>query len=414
MADTAIFREKFNSLKACVIIPTYNNASTLAGVVVDVAAYTDNIIVVNDGSTDNTGSVLASLHGLTKVSYSKNKGKGWALRQGFKTAIELGYQYAITIDSDGQHFAKDLPIFIEKLETGGPAIIMGARNLNEENMPGKNSFGNKFSNFWFWVETGIKCPDTQTGFRLYPVGLMKDIRFFTRKYEFEIEAVVRSVWDGIKLEWIPISVYYAPKETRITHFRPFKDFFRISILNTILVLIAFIYIKPRDFIRAIFQRNLKDTLKEHLLSPAETDYIKASSVGFGIFMGIIPIWGFQLLVAIALSIVLRLNKALVIIAANISVPPMIPLLIFLSYKMGGVWVTRNAVSIPFSKSISLEMIRINLVQYIYGSITLAILAGIVFGLLTFILLKFFKRKMKFFSLVSPLPNWVPGVACPNY
>jgi len=392
MADTAIFREKFNSLKACVIIPTYNNASTLAGVVVDVAAYTDNIIVVNDGSTDNTGSVLASLHGLTKVSYSKNKGKGWALRQGFKTAIELGYQYAITIDSDGQHFAKDLPIFIEKLETGGPAIIMGARNLNEENMPGKNSFGNKFSNFWFWVETGIKCPDTQTGFRLYPVGLMKDIRFFTRKYEFEIEAVVRSVWDGIKLEWIPISVYYAPKETRITHFRPFKDFFRISILNTILVLIAFIYIKPRDFIRAIFQRNLKDTLKEHLLSPAETDYIKASSVGFGIFMGIIPIWGFQLLVAIALSIVLRLNKALVIIAANISVPPMIPLLIFLSYKMGGVWVTRNAVSIPFSKSISLEMIRINLVQYIYGSITLAILAGIVFGLLTFILLKFFKRK----------------------
>jgi len=392
MADTAIFREKFNSLKACVIIPTYNNASTLAGVVADVAAYTDNIIVVNDGSTDNTGSVLASLHGLTKVSYSKNKGKGWALRQGFKTAIELGYQYAITIDSDGQHFAKDLPIFIEKLETGGPAIIMGARNLNEENMPGKNSFGNKFSNFWFWVETGIKCPDTQTGFRLYPVGLMKDIRFFTRKYEFEIEAVVRSVWDGIKLEWIPISVYYAPKETRITHFRPFKDFFRISILNTILVLIAFIYIKPRDFIRAIFQRNLKDTLKEHLLSPAETDYIKASSVGFGIFMGIIPIWGFQLLVAIALSIVLRLNKALVIIAANISVPPMIPLLIFLSYKMGGVWVTRNAVSIPFSKSISLEMIRINLVQYIYGSITLAILAGIVFGLLTFILLKFFKRK----------------------
>ena len=145
MADTAIFREKFNSLKACVIIPTYNNAFTLAGVVADVAAYTDNIIVVNDGSTDNTGSVLASLHGLTKVSYSKNKGKGWALRQGFKTALELGYQYAITIDSDGQHFAKDLPIFIEKLETSGPAIIMGARNLNEENMPGKNSFGNKFS-----------------------------------------------------------------------------------------------------------------------------------------------------------------------------------------------------------------------------------------------------------------------------
>ncbi|MEJ0102325.1 MAG: DUF2062 domain-containing protein [Bacteroidota bacterium] len=392
MAETAIFREKFNELSICVIIPSYNNAGTLASVIADVAAYTNNIIIVNDGSTDETEKILESLTAIKKISYTKNRGKGWALRKGFETAVNLGYEYAITFDSDGQHFAKDLPLFIEKLEREGPAIIMGARNLQEENMPGKNSFGNKFSNFWFWIETGINCPDTQTGFRLYPIGLMKDIHFFTRKYEFEIEAVVRSVWKGITVSWVPISVYYAPKETRITHFRPFKDFFRISILNTILVLIAFLYIKPRDFFRTLFQKNWKETLKENLLSPSQPDAVKASSVGFGIFMGIVPIWGFQLLVAIALSIVLRLNKALVIIAANISVPPMIPLLIFLSYKMGGIWITRNAVNIPFSRNISLEMIRINLLQYVYGSITLAIVTGILFGLLTFILLKFFKRK----------------------
>ena len=129
-----------------------------------------------------------------------------------------------------------------------------------------------------------------------------------------------------------------------------------------------------------------------MLNPHQADCIKALSVAFGIFMGIIPIWGFQLVVAISLSIVLRLNKALVIIAANISVPPMIPVLIFLSYKMGGFWVSHNAVDIPFSRNISLEMIRINLLQYIYGSITLAFAAGILFGLLTFILLKLFKRK----------------------
>jgi glycosyltransferase involved in cell wall biosynthesis len=386
-----MIREKFKSLKTCVIIPTYNNASTLGNVITDVSAYTDNIIVVNDGSTDTTGTVLDSFPAIGKVSYTRNKGKGWALRQGFKKAIESGYEYAITIDSDGQHFAKDLSLFIEKLETCGPAIIMGARNLAEENMPGKNSFGNRFSNFWFWVETGIKCPDTQTGFRLYPLGLMKGMKFFTRKYEFEIEAVVRSVWKGIKLEWIPISVYYAPKETRITHFRPFKDFFRISVLNTILVLIAFLYIKPRDFFRKLFKKSIKETLRENFSNPDEPDSSKAFSVGFGIFMGIIPIWGFQLLAAIALAIVLRLNKALVIIAANISVPPMIPILIFLSYKMGSIWSKKDTV-IPFSKSLSLEMIRVNFVQYLLGSITLAILAGIVFGLLTFILLKFFKRK----------------------
>jgi len=95
-----------------------------------------------------------------------------------------------------------------------------------------------------------------------------------------------------------------------------------------------------------------------------------------------------------LAIVLKLNKTLVIIAANISVPPMIPLLIFLSYKMGTVWIPHQAVTLHFSSHITLEAIRINLLQYIYGSITLAIIAGILFSLLTLALLKFFKRKTR--------------------
>jgi len=392
MPDIANTREKFESLKVCVIIPTYNNASTLSAVINDVSVYTNHIIVVNDGSTDNTASLLDSLTGIKKISYQKNIGKGWALRKGFELAVESGYQYAITLDSDGQHFAKDLPLFLEKLEAEGPAVIMGARNLKQENMPGKNSFGNKFSNFWFWIETGIRCPDTQTGYRLYPVAAIKDIRFYTRKYEFEIEAAVRSVWNGIKLKWIPVSVYYAPKETRVTHFRPFKDFVRISMLNTLLVLISVFYIHPRDFFRSVFQKNWKETLKEHLFNPEQPDSIKGWSVGFGIFMGIIPIWGFQLLAAIALSIVFRLNKALVIVAANISVPPMIPLLVFLSYKTGTFWVPQHAVNLPYSKSINRQTVSVNLLQYIYGSITLAVVAGIFFGLLTFILLRLFKRK----------------------
>ena len=392
MPDIANTREKFESLKVCVIIPTYNNASTLSAVINDVSVYTNHIIVVNDGSTDHTASLLDSLTGIKKISYQKNIGKGWALRKGFELAVESGYQYAITLDSDGQHFAKDLPMFVEKLEAGGPAVIMGARNLKQENMPGKNSFGNKFSNFWFWIETGIRCPDTQTGYRLYPVAQMKEIRFYTRKYEFEIEAAVRSVWNGIKLKWVPVSVYYAPKETRVTHFRPFKDFVRISMLNTLLVLISVFYIHPRDFFRSVFQKNWKETLKEHLFNSEQPDSIKGWSVGFGIFMGIIPIWGFQLLAAIALSIVFRLNKALVIVAANISVPPMIPLLVFLSYKTGTFWVPQHAVNLPYSKSINRQTVSVNLLQYIYGSITLAVVAGIFFGLLTFILLRLFKRK----------------------
>ena len=133
-------------------------------------------------------------------------------------------------------------------------------------------------------------------------------------------------------------------------------------------------------------------LSEHLFNPQHTAQLKAASVGFGIFMGIVPIWGFQLVTAIFLAIVFKLNKPLVIIAANISIPPMIPVIIFLSYKTGVFWMGDNATHINFSNSITLEAIKNNLVQYIYGSITLAIAAGIVSGLVTFFVLKGIGKK----------------------
>lgn len=393
MTGLLTVKEDFVELGTCVIIPTYNNAPKLAAVIRDVANYTDRVIVVNDGSTDDTIQILQQFPFVQLVSYQQNVGKGWALRQAFRYASDCGYRYAITIDSDGQHYAKDLPVFVEKLKTASDAIIIGARNMDQAAVPGKSSFGNKFSNFWFKVETGIDSPDTQSGYRLYPIWLLKDMKFITRKYEFEIEVLVRAAWKGIKVVAVPVSVYYPPKEERISHFRPFKDFTRISILNTILVLITFLYIKPRNFFRTIFEKKkLKELINTELLSPHQPDSVKAFSIAFGIFMGIVPIWGFQLVVAIFLSIFFKLNKVLVIIAANISIPPMIPLIIFSSYKMGALWMGANAGELKFDRSISLASIQKNLQQYIFGSITLAIVAALVAGLFTFIVLKLFKRK----------------------
>lgn len=254
MNNLETIRAKFDELGACVVIPTYNNAATLAAVIADVAQYSNHIIVVNDGSTDDSEAIAASFPQVQLISYPTNVGKGWALRKAFVYAIEHDYKFAITIDSDGQHFAKDLPAFIEKLTTVEDAIIIGSRNMDQSSVPGKSSFGNKFSNFWFKVETGITSPDTQSGFRAYPLLLIKDLHFFTKKYEFEIEVLVRAAWKGVKIEAIPITVYYAPKEVRVSHFRPFKDFTRISILNTILVLITFLYVKPRNFFRILFDK----------------------------------------------------------------------------------------------------------------------------------------------------------------
>lgn len=383
----------FEQLKTCVIIPTFNNGGTVGSVIQDVLQYTQHVIVVNDGSTDNTGEILKAIRGIHVISYTKNRGKGWALRKAFKVAFDKGYRTAITMDADGQHFAQDLILFIDKLKNEADVIIMGARNMNHESVPGKSSFGHKFSNFWFKLETGINCPDTQTGFRSYPLHRLHGMRFYSVKYEFEIEVIVRAAWKGIKFDAVPIKVYYAPKETRISHFRPFKDFTRISILNTIFVLITLLYIKPRNFFRTLFnKKKLKQAINEQLFNPQQTDLLKAFSIAFGIFMGIIPIWGFQLAVGIFLSVLFRLNTALVVIAANISIPPMIPLIIFCSYKMGALWMDGGEVNMLFNSDLSLESIRNNLEQYIYGSITLAVVAAFITGLLSYVAMRLLKRK----------------------
>ena len=393
MTGSDLSREKFQTLKACVIIPTYNNASTLAGVIKEVSDYCNQIIVVNDGSTDNTVAIVQEFTGVQLISYEKNKGKGWALRKAFSYAGKQGYQYAITIDSDGQHFASDLPAFIEKLQTMPGSLIIGSRNMEQSSVPGGSSFGRKFSNFWFKVETGIKCPDTQSGYRLYPLETIDKMHFYTKKYEFEIEILVRLAWKGTAITSVPVTVHYAPKETRITHFRPTIDFIRISLLNTILVLIAFLYIKPRNFFRLLFNKEkFKKVLKDHLFNTSHSPELRAFSVGFGVFMGIVPIWGFHMLAAIFLAVLFKLNKILVILAANISIPPMIPLILFLSYKTGAFWMGANAQQIRFDKTISLNTVQQNLKQYIYGSITLAVVAGVVFALITFVMLKLFSKK----------------------
>ena len=256
-------------------------------------------------------------------------------------------------------------------------------------MPGKNTFANKFSNFWFYVDTGIKAPDTQSGYRLYPLYLMKDMRFFGRKYEFEVEVLVRSAWKGIGIQWIPVNIYYPPPEERISHFRPGPDFSRISVLNTILFLIAVLYIKPRDFIIYISRvKNVKELLRKHLYNKEESVQKKALSIGFGVFMGIVPIWGFQMAVALLLAALFRLNKALTIIASNISIPPMIPLIVFLSFLLGQFWIGGNAVHMMFSSHITTEAVKLNIEQYVYGSITLAVIAGLAAYVVTFCVLEF--------------------------
>ena len=392
MLSNSAISETLNLKKVCVIIPTYNNHKTLNRVIDGVLQYTTDVIVVNDGSTDTTSEIIKSYNSIDSIHVSKNKGKGNALQLGFKKAIEKGFHYAITIDSDGQHFPDDIPVFLEELNNSESNILLiGSRNMNQEGVPKKSSFGNKFSNFWFWFETGTKLEDTQSGYRLYPL-LHLPKKYFTNKFEFEIEVIVRAAWKGTIVKNIPVKILYDPTE-RVTHFRPFKDFTRISILNTILVIITLFYIKPRNFFRNFQKKKIKQFIKDEILHSNDSNLVKSLSIALGVFIGIAPFWGFQTVIVIFLAILFKWNRILAFTFSNISLPPMIPFIIFGSLQIGSYFVKGNEVMLDY-QNLTLEAIKNHTTQYIVGSFILATIAAFTFGLSSYFLLSLRENSKK--------------------
>ncbi|MBK0369541.1 DUF2062 domain-containing protein [Flavobacterium agrisoli] len=382
-------QELLRSTNYCVIVPTYNNQKTLKKVVDAVLDFTTNIIIVNDGSTDSTSEILKSYSQLTQIHHPQNLGKGRALRNGFRKALEQNFQYAITIDSDGQHFASDIPKFIDEIQKEPNSLLIGSRNMTQEGVPKKSSFGNKFSNFWFKFETGIKLDDTQSGFRLYPLLLLPK-RFYTNKFEFEIEVIVRSAWKGITVKNIPIQVLYDPAE-RVSHFRPFRDFTRISILNTVLVTNALLYIKPRDFFRKAKKKGFKKFFLEDILESNDSNFKKSASIALGIFIGFSPFWGFQTILLFTFAALFKLNKVIAYLASNVSFPPFIPFVIYGSLKMGSFFVANDSILI-LDSSLTFDDIQKNATQYIVGSLILASVSALIVGLISYLLLTAFSQK----------------------
>jgi glycosyltransferase involved in cell wall biosynthesis len=369
--------------KLCVLIPTYNNEKTLKRVIDGVLDYTENIIVVNDGSTDSTLKILNDYPQISVINLPENKGKGNGLKIGFRKAKELGYHHAITIDSDGQHYPDDIPVFVEALlEEKKDILFIGNRNMSQDGIPKKSSFGNRFSNFWFWFETGIKLEDTQSGYRLYPLHKIPK-KYFTPKFEFEIEIIVRTAWRHVPVKNIPIKVLYDPAE-RVSHFRPFKDFTRISILNTILVTITLLYIIPRNFINNFRKKSFKRFIKEDVLESDGTNRTKAFSIALGVFIGFSPFWGFHTLLTISLAVLFKLNKVLAFVASNVSLPPFIPFIIAAALFLGAPFV--HGESNILSQEWNFELIKNNLLQYVIGSFILATTMSAISGIATFLFL----------------------------
>jgi uncharacterized protein (DUF2062 family) len=316
-------------MRVLVVIPVYNHAATLRAVAEAALREGHPVLVVDDGSTDGSLEAVAGLE-LHRLRGVRNRGKGHALLAAAAWAERHGFDALLTLDADGQHDPSDCGALLAAAPAAWPAIIVGARIMAPDRTPRASRFGRAFSNFWVRLECGQRPEDTQSGFRLYPVAFLRSRRFFTRRYTFEIEVLVRAAWAGLPLRSVPVSVYYPPGAARITHFHQVWDNLRLTGLHTALIVRSLLPWPHRRLLpapprpvgaRARLRSALNRLTREHN-SPGEL----AVAVGSGIFLGALPIMPFGLVTICYVHQKLHLNKLAGALASNLSIFPFVPFL----------------------------------------------------------------------------------------
>lgn len=215
-------------MKILAVVPTYNNESTISLIAQGVLKTELDLLVINDGSTDKTSNELNRLSGINIISIPQNRGKGHALREGFKWAIKNGYTHLISLDADGQHDPAEIPKFIKQLEDHEDCLIIGSRDFSSTKIPVASRFGRKCSNLIFRLVTGVSLTDTQSGFRAYPLKNITNLISNRDKYDFEMDMLLNAVLFGIEAKEIRISVQYSEETRRTSNFRPILDSVRIA------------------------------------------------------------------------------------------------------------------------------------------------------------------------------------------
>ena len=376
-------------MRACVLVPTYDNAGTVEEVVRGAVAVCPEVIVIDDGSREPIAP--DGFDGVTVLRHEENRGKGAAMQTGFEHARGLGFTHAITIDADGQHPPDQIPLLLAAAEAAPDAMILGARDLRAAGAGLGSRFGCRNSNFWTWAETGLRLPDTQTGLRCYPLAGIAPLRLRTTGYDFEIEVLVKAAWAGIPVTSVPVKVLYP--EDRVSHMRPVLDFIRIAFLNT-----RFVFMRlclPAPYLGLVVQRRYHDMpwrtrLRESMIElfvrePGSTRRV-ALSVSLGLFMGLAPIWGFQIAATLLVAHVTRLSKTVAVVAAHISVPFMIPFIVYASLLIGRLALGEHAGPIT-----TLELAPRDVPAWIIGSLLLATATAIVGGALAYLLVSGTRR-----------------------
>lgn len=222
------------SYNICIIIPAYNASKTIGDVVRGALKHITKVIVADDGSTDNTGTV-ASESGAEVMTIEGNRGKGNALKLLFKRAIEEGYNAVISIDADGQHDPEEIPKFIAVHTDHPDSIVVGSRMHEKEKIPRARYNSMHIARFYISLVANQFVEDTQCGYRLYPLSVIKRIQLLTERYVTETELLMKAGDMGLKIRFVNIRTIYGENGS---HFRPIAD-----IANITAYVISYVHIK---------------------------------------------------------------------------------------------------------------------------------------------------------------------------
>lgn len=209
-----------------VVIPAYEAEATIGAVVADVRRHLGRVWVVDDGSRDATAERAAAA-GAEVLRHPANAGKGAALLSGLRALAAAGVARAVTLDADGQHLGDEIPALLAASDGAPGAIIVGVRQKAGHTIARANRFGNWVADGLLHLIAGRPLPDTQCGFRVYPVEPTLALGAEGRRFEFETEILLRAARRGVPIVGVPVRVHYPPVAERVSHFRPWVDTLRI-------------------------------------------------------------------------------------------------------------------------------------------------------------------------------------------
>ena len=214
------------SLRACAIIPAYNAAKSLAPLLERMRPLGLDVVVINDGSTDDTAAVAARA-GTLVITHLRNRGKGAALRTGFAYALQSGYEAVVTLDSDGQHDPSEIPKLLEAAAKPDGAMVVGRRVFDAPMMPFARRSTNRFMSWLISKMAGAPMPDSQCGFRVIRRDALATLRLSSRRFDIETEMLLAAARGKWPIRFVPIRTIY---EDHASHIRPIVDglrFFRL-------------------------------------------------------------------------------------------------------------------------------------------------------------------------------------------